>query len=170
MPDHPDSIARKKQLEYQQIAKAILDTNPIQYIKVKKLSDKARLPTKANSSDAGFDLYSSEDIEIPSGERAIVSTNISLAIHDGWVGLIWPRSGMAVKQGVDVFAGVIDAGYRGEIMVCLYNSGEDTVEIKHGDRIAQLLIQKIGNFTLAWTHEDLEQTDRGDGGFGSSGN
>tara|TARA_R110002020_G_scaffold194354_10_gene395168 strand:+ start:14728 stop:15240 length:513 start_codon:yes stop_codon:yes gene_type:complete len=169
MTDHPDSKARKDQLQYQQIVKAVLSSNPIKYIKVKQLSEDARLPTKANESDAGFDLYASEDTQIPSGERVMVSTSISLAIHDGWVGLIWPRSGMAVKQGVDVFAGVIDAGYRGEVKVCLYNSGKDTVEIKTGDRIAQLLIQKLANTTLAWTHGELDDTGRGEGGFGSSG-
>ncbi len=76
---------------------------------------------------------------------------------------------MAVKQGVDVFAGVIDAGYRGEVKVCLYNSGKDAVEIKIGDRIAQLLVQRLANCTLAWTYLELDDTGRGDGGFGSSG-
>ena len=169
MTDHPDTKARKNQLQYQQIAKAVFESDPIKYIKVKSLSENSRLPTKANKSDAGFDLYSSEDIQIPSGERVMVSTSIALAIHDGCVGLIWPRSGMAVKQGVDVFAGVIDAGYRGEVKVCLYNSGKDAVEIKIGDRIAQLLVQRLANCTLAFTYGELDDTERGDGGFGSSG-
>ena len=137
-------------------------------IKAKRLSDKAILPTKANEDDAGWDLYASESLSIPSNGRVLVGTSVSLAISTGSVGLIWPRSGLAVKQGIDVFAGVIDAGYRGEIKVCLFNSSDKTVEISEGDRIAQLIIQKINNVIFKESN-NLSNTLRGEGGFGSSG-
>ena len=137
-------------------------------LQVKLLSDKATLPSKANRFDAGFDLYASDDVSIYPNSRELVSTDIAIAIPNGCVGLIWPRSGLAVKEGIDVFAGVIDAGYRGEVKVCLYNSDGCTTEIKEGDRIAQLLIQKVSNFFIRKVKE-LDDTDRGSGGFGSSG-
>ena len=137
-------------------------------IKVKKLSDNTILPSKANDSDAGWDLYSSENASIPPSSRLLVGTSVSMAIPSDSVGLIWPRSGLAVKKGVDVFAGVIDSGYRGEIKVCLFNSSDKTVEITEGDRIAQILIQKINNVTFKES-DDLSETSRGRGGFGSSG-
>ena len=137
-------------------------------LQVKLLSDNGRLPYKTNRFDAGFDLYASEDIQIDSNSRELISTDIAVAIPNGYVGLIWPRSGLAVKKGIDVFAGVIDSGYRGEIKVCLYNSDRTTVEVMEGDRIAQLLIQKVGNFFIREVQE-LDDTDRGSGGFGSSG-
>jgi len=137
-------------------------------IEIKKLSDNAILPSKANDGDAGWDLYASESLEILPSSRELVGTSISMIIPLGSVGLIWPRSGLAVKEGIDVFAGVIDSGYRGEIKVCLYNSGGLTTEIKEGDRIAQLLIQKINNVTFKESNT-LSNTSRGRGGFGSSG-
>jgi dUTP pyrophosphatase len=91
-----------------------------------------------------------------------------MAIPEGYVGLIWPRSGMAYKYGLDVFAGVIDSGYRGDIGVILYNSQYNSYEINKGDRIAQILIQKVEDFELVEV-DDLEDSQRGKGGFGSSG-
>jgi dUTP pyrophosphatase len=137
-------------------------------LQVKLLSDKATLPSKANRFDAGFDLYASESVSIDPESRELIGTDIAVAIPNGHVGLIWPRSGLAVKQGIDVFAGVIDAEYRGEVKVCLYNSSNDIVELLEGDRIAQLLIQKVDNFFIRKVLE-LDDTDRGSGGFGSSG-
>ena len=93
---------------------------------------------------------------------------MTLAIPNSFVGLIWPRSGMAVKQGVDVLAGVIDSGYRGEVKVCLLNTGNMPVTIDVGDRIAQILFQEVPKFKLVET-TDLNETERNSGGFGSSG-
>ena len=101
--------------------------------------------------------------------RRLVSTSISLAIPEGHVGLVWPRSGLSIKKGIDVFAGVIDSGYRGEVKVCLFNSGATAFDIDEGDRIAQILIQKISDCKMVGV-ESLDGSDRGDGGFGSSGN
>lgn len=105
---------------------------------------------------------------IESNERTIVKTGIALHIPDRYVGLIWPRSGMAVKYGIDVFAGVIDAGYRGEVGVCLYNSSDKDFYVQKGDRIAQILFQKVSQHNMIEV-QSLEDSERGEGGFGSSG-
>jgi len=180
--NHPDHIARVKQLC--DINSGINWIAPTQSkdkccnrkLQVKKLSDTAIIPTKAHLSDAGWDLYASEACVIPPKERCVIKTGISLAIPEGYVGLIWPRSGLAVKKGVDVLAGVVDAGYRGEVMVCLLNtqyfcdiSGqEDHIDINVGDRIAQILFQRVPYFKLIEV-DDLKDTERSESGFGSSG-
>ena len=137
-------------------------------IKVKKLSTQATIPTKANNSDAGWDLYASEDAIIDPSKSELVSTHISFAIPEGYVGLIWDRSGMAAKRGLHRFAGVIDSGYRGEVKVCLWNSSDKYCVINDGERIAQILFQEVPHFTMNEV-ESLDDTDRGEGGFGSSG-
>ena len=138
-------------------------------IKVQKLQPEARIPTKANSTDAGFDLYAMLDGStiLNPKEVKLIPTGIAMAIHRGYVGLIWDRSSMGVK-GIHRFAGVVDSGYRGEIKVCLYNSNDRPYLVNSGDRIAQILIQRIDDFYLREV-ESLNETDRGDGGFGSSG-
>ena len=137
-------------------------------VEVVRLNEDATLPTRANSGDAGWDLYASEDITVSANARSLIGTSISLAIPIKYVGLIWPRSGLAVKNGVDVFAGVIDSSYRGEVKVCLYNSSDTPLNITKGDRIAQILIQEVPFFRLEEVIE-LNETSRGEGGFGSSG-
>ena len=133
---------------------------------IKRLTETSTTPTKANSSDAGFDLYSDEDVIIKSGESVLVSTGVAMAIPENHAGLIWDRSSMGGK-GIHSFAGVVDSGYRGEVKVCLFNTGED-YKIVRGDRIAQILIQPAPNIELIEV-EDLNDTERGIGGFGSSG-
>ena len=133
---------------------------------IKRLTETSTTPTKANSSDAGCDLYSDEDVIIKSGESVLVSTGVAMAIPENHAGLIWDRSSMGVK-GIHRFAGVVDSGYRGEVKVCLFNTGED-YKIVRGDRIAQILIQPVPNIELREV-EDLNNTERGIGGFGSSG-
>jgi dUTP pyrophosphatase len=138
-------------------------------ISVKKLDPDATIPTKANLLDAGYDLYAvvSGSAILNPGETKLVPTGIAMAIPRGYAGLIWDRSSMGTK-GIHRFAGVVDAGYRGEIKVCLYNSNDRPYRLSSGDRIAQILIQKVGDFYLREV-EDLNETGRGDGGFGSSG-
>ena len=94
-------------------------------IRVQKLSSTSRLPSKANEFDAGWDLYASDDAVIEPSKTELIGTDIALGIPEGYVGLIWDRSGMAAKKGIHRFAGVIDSGYRGEIQVCLWNSSEE---------------------------------------------
>ena len=137
-------------------------------IHVKLLNDQAKLPTKAHENDAGWDLYSIEEATILPGNRTTIKTGISCQIPNEYVGLIWPRSGLSVKNGIDVLAGVVDATYRGEIMVCLLNTSRDTVFLSTGTRIAQILFQEVPRFVLTQA-SSLDDTDRGEGGFGSSG-
>jgi len=136
-------------------------------LKIKKLHNNATLPTKGNPSDAGYDLYSSEKVAIPAGATVLVSTGISMAIPEGYVGLIWDRSSMGVK-GVHRHAGVIDSGYRGHIKVCLHNTSRDTYHVEYGDRIAQILLQQAPEFNLEEV-DSLDDTERGEAGFGSTG-
>jgi len=137
-------------------------------IRCKKLCSEATIPTRSHAHDAGWDLYASENCTIQPSRRQLVKTDIAMAIPEGHVGLIWPRSGLATKSGVDVFAGVVDSGYRGGVGVCLYNSGRVGLVIKKGDRIAQILFQEVPNMTMLEVNE-LNESNRGSDGFGSSG-
>jgi dUTP pyrophosphatase len=137
-------------------------------ISVQLLDNNAKVPTKANPNDAGFDLYSVLDTVIPPKQRKTVRTGIAIQMPDHLAGLIWPRSGLSVKQGIDVLAGVVDSGYRGEIMVCLYNTSDEVVGINTGDRIAQIIFQEVPRVTME-VHDTLGSSQRGDNGFGSSG-
>jgi len=126
------------------------------------------IPAHAHPGDAGADLQSSVDDVLPARGRKLISTGLRIALPAGHVGLIWPRSGFAVKQGIDCGAGVIDSQYRGEIKVLLFNHSDQDVPIQKGDRIAQLLVQKVETVQFERV-DDLEATDRGDNGFGSTG-
>ena len=137
------------------------------YFEVKLLHDSAKAPTKGHMSDAGWDLYAFETVSIPAGATVLVSTGISMAIPKDHVALIWDRSSMGVK-GIHRHAGVVDSGYRGEVKVCLHNATKEPYHIERGDRIAQMLIQEAPNFIQHVVHE-LDSTNRGDGGFGSTG-
>tara|TARA_A100001515_G_scaffold104649_1_gene85341 strand:+ start:105 stop:530 length:426 start_codon:yes stop_codon:yes gene_type:complete len=137
------------------------------FFESKMLYDSSRVPTKGHMDDAGWDLYSFETVSIPAGATVLVSTGIAMAIPKGYVGLIWDRSSMGVK-GIHRHAGVIDSGYRGEVKVCLHNTTKEPYHIEKGDRIAQMLIQEAPTFIQHVVHE-LDSTDRGDGGFGSTG-
>jgi dUTP pyrophosphatase len=127
-------------------------------------------PVYAKPGDAGADLRSTSAVTISAGERSLVPTGVSIALPAGYVGLVHPRSGLAAKHGITVLntPGTIDAGYRGEIMVILYNSSKTDFEVAVGDRIAQLVIQTVetANFLSV---EKLPETERGESGFGSSG-
>ncbi|KAF2800026.1 dUTP diphosphatase [Melanomma pulvis-pyrius CBS 109.77] len=137
-------------------------------LQVLLLSDKARAPTKGSAFAAGHDLYSARDIVIPARGRARVDTDISIAVPAGTYGRVAPRSGLAAKHGIDTMAGVIDADYRGQVGVILANLSETDFEIKTGDRIAQLIVEKIVMPEVVVV-EKLEDSVRGAGGFGSTG-
>lgn len=128
----------------------------------------ARLPTRGSQLAAGLDLYSVEELTIAAGQRALVSTGLSAAIPAGFYGRVAPRSGLAVEHGLDVLAGVIDSDYRGEIRCALINHGREPLRIEVGQRIAQLIIEAIATPEPVWADE-LEETARGAGGFGSTG-
>jgi dUTP pyrophosphatase len=137
-------------------------------ISVQLINKHAKVPTKANLNDAGFDLYSTLDTVISPKQRKTVRTGIAIQMPDHLAGLIWPRSGLSVKHGIDVLAGVVDSGYRGEIMVCLYNTSDEIVSINTGDRIAQIIFQEVPRVTME-VHDTLGSSQRGENGFGSSG-
>jgi dUTP pyrophosphatase len=126
------------------------------------------LPEYASGGAAGADLRASAPIEIPPGGRAAVPTGLRLQIPPGHVGLVWPRSGLAVRHGIDTLAGVIDSDYRGEVRVVLVNHGDEPFRIAPGDRVAQLLVQRVERARFAEAPR-LGATERGDGGFGSTG-
>jgi dUTP pyrophosphatase len=137
-------------------------------INIKLLNENAKVPVRNNLSDAGYDLYSTEEGVILAGERKLIKTGISLAIPHGNYGRIAPRSGLAYKSGLDVFAGVIDSTYRGEVGVILFNSSKNDFSYTIGDRIAQIIIEQC--FTVDFQEVDgLCDTTRGDSGFGASG-
>ena len=127
-------------------------------------------PVYAKPGDAGADLKSTEDLVVPAGGRQLVKTGIKIAMPDGYVGLVHPRSGLAAKHGITVLnaPGTVDAGYRGEIMVTLLNTSNEPFEVRRGDRIAQLLFQRVDRADFIPVSE-LPESARGDGGFGSSG-
>lgn len=133
-----------------------------------KLHPSARLPTRGSRFAAGLDLYSVEDLTIPAHGRRAVRTGLAVAIPRGFYGRVAPRSGLAMKHGLDVLAGVIDGDYRGEIMCALINHGEEPFRVETGTRVAQLVIEAIATPGAVWS-EDLQETERGRGGFGSTG-
>ncbi|MEU5840505.1 dUTP diphosphatase [Rhodococcus sp. NPDC047139] len=140
-------------------------------IPLRRLDPELPVPTRAHPGDAGVDLCTSVDLILRPGERALVGTGIAVALPEGTVGLIHPRSGLAAKFGLSVVntPGTVDAGYRGEIKVCLINHDtEHAVELRRGDRIAQLLVQRVELVDFVEVDE-LDDTARGSGGYGSSG-
>jgi dUTP pyrophosphatase len=146
-------------------------------IKIKKLNPNAIIPTNGSEYAAGWDLYACEDAKIAPGNSAFIHTGIAIEIPEGYFGAIYARSGLACKQGLRPAncVGVIDSDYRGEIQVCLHNDDLERFTerfsfnfISKGDRIAQLIIQKYEPINFIEVDE-LEDTSRGDGGFGSSG-
>ncbi len=141
-------------------------------LQIKLLNEFATMPIRAHAGDAGMDLTyaGADEFFLPGGKRRLVSTGIAVAIPIGYVGLIHPRSGLAHKNGITVLntPGTIDAAYRGEIKVNLYNTDERSLWIKPGDRIAQLVIQQVELPELVQV-EELDETSRGENGHGSSG-
>jgi len=140
-------------------------------ILVTKLHPSAIIPTYAKPGDAGADLYSIEEKTLKPGERALVKTGIAIALPEGYVGLVHPRSGLALKNGISVVnsPGTIDSGYRGEIGVVLINHDlNESFSVKVGDRIAQLVIQKFET-AIFKTVSQLPPSERASGGYGSTG-
>jgi dUTP pyrophosphatase len=140
-------------------------------ILVTKLDNNAVIPTYAKPGDAGADLYAISDLVLTPGERALVKTGIAIALPNGYVGLVHPRSGLGLKNGISVVntPGTIDAGYRGEIGVVLINHDlHESFQVKKGDRIAQLVIQKVENAQFKMVNQ-LPESERAAGGYGSTG-
>lgn len=140
-------------------------------VHIKLLDPELPAPAYAKPGDAGADLRSRIDFELEPGERALVPTGVAITLPEGYVGLVHPRSGLATKNGITIVnaPGTVDSGYRGELMVTLLNTDKTkSFHVQRGDRIAQLVIQKYEHATFTVVDE-LEQTERGSSGFGSSG-
>ena len=140
-------------------------------VHIKLLDPELPAPAYAKPGDAGADLRSRIDFDLEPGERALVPTGVAIALPEGYVGLVHPRSGLATKNGIPIVnaPGTVDSGYRGELMVTLLNTDKTkSFHVQRGDRIAQLIIQKYEHATFTVVDE-LDQTERGSSGFGSSG-
>jgi len=138
-------------------------------MKFVKMSDTAIAPTKAHTFDAGWDLYADEHVAIMPGTTQVVKTGIAFDIPQGFAGLIWPRSGLSARYGIDVLGGVVDSGYQGEVKVVLCNTGNGTWTSAPSTRIAQIVFQPILMGGLFEVEDFQDQTTRGEDGFGSTG-
>lgn len=139
-------------------------------IPVRRLHRDASLPERAHPDDAGADLRTVDAVELEPGGRAMVPTGIAVAIPDGYAGFVVPRSGLAARHGLGIVnaPGLIDAGYRGEVKVLLVNHGSETVRLEPGERVAQLVVAPVAIAGFVEV-DDLPDSDRGAGGFGSTG-
>ena len=137
-------------------------------IKIKKLHPEAIIPSYAHPGDAGLDLYSCEDKLIKAGEREIISTGIAIEIPEGYVALVWDKSGLAGNAGIKTMAGVGDSGYRGEYKIVLFNTSKEDYYVKKSQKICQILIQPVEKAEIEEVSE-LSETSRGENGFGSTG-
>ena len=137
-------------------------------LKIKKLHKDAIIPQYAHFDDAGFDLFAIEDTLVKKNERAVVKIGIAMEIPTGYVGLVWDKSGISVKEGVKTIAGVVDSTYRGEALVAVINLGNTDYLFKKGHKVAQMIIQKKETVEFEEVNE-LTETKRGEGGFGSTG-
>ena len=149
----------------------MIGANDVRTLKIRRLDTGLPLPTRAHDTDAGIDLYASGDCELAPGHRALVGTGIAVAVPAGYVGLVHPRSGLAARAGLSIVnaPGTVDAGYRGEIKINLINlDPTEPVRIARGDRIAQLLVQRVELWEVEEVGE-LDRTDRGESGHGSTG-
>ena len=137
-------------------------------IRVMKLSESATIPTRGSEVAAGWDLYASQECVVPARGKAIIATDIAIAVPVGYYGRVAPRSGMAWKKHTDIGAGVIDADYRGPVGVVMFNHADEDLQVELGDRVAQLVIEQISMAPLTQV-DSLDDTERGEGGYGSTG-
>ena len=139
-------------------------------VEVRRLDPAAALPAYAHPGDAGADLVTTVDVQLAPGERVLVPTGLAIALPPGYVGLVHPRSGLALRLGLSIVntPGTVDAGYRGEVKVLLVNTdATETVALARGDRIAQLVVQEVSHARFVEV-DTLPDADRGDGGYGST--
>ncbi|RCI15613.1 hypothetical protein L249_3436 [Ophiocordyceps polyrhachis-furcata BCC 54312] len=165
-PANPSPPAKRIKMTDESTTPATVESVPA--LQVKKLSDKARLPTRGSAFAAGYDLYAARETVIPARGKALVDTDISIAVPAGTYGRVAPRSGLASKNFIDTGAGVIDADYRGPVKVLLFNHADADYDVKEGDRVAQLVLERIVTPDVVEVQK-LEESVRGAGGFGSTG-
>ena len=163
----PPHISRMASTE-QETIKRVAD-NVLPSLKIKKLSENATVPTKGSDLAAGYDLVSAMDVTIPPRGKALAKTDIAMAIPHGCYGRIAPRSGLAWKHHIDIGAGVIDADYRGNVGVVMFNLADKEFKVEKGMRIAQLILERYEWNAVIEEVDDLDDTVRGSGGYGSTG-
>lgn len=147
-----------------------MNESPV-YIRIKRLDESLPIPSYAHEGDAGLDLYAASDVSLRPGERALIPTGIAVAIPQGFAGYVQPRSGLAMSQGLGLAnsPGLVDSGYRGEIRVVAVNFDRgEAIQIKRGDKIAQLVVLQVPSVRFLEV-EELPESRRGAGGFGSTG-
>lgn len=154
-------------LEWERVSDRVTGTVPL---RIKRLHPDVELPSYAHPGDAGLDIRSAEEVVLQPGERALVSTGFAMALPEGYAAFVQPRSGLASKHGISIVntPGLIDCHYRGEVKVILVNLGGEPFRVRKGDRIAQMVIQRVERAEVLEV-EELEDTARGEGGFGSTG-
>ncbi|KAJ9575700.1 hypothetical protein L9F63_007459, partial [Diploptera punctata] len=145
-----------------------MPSEKIAILRFVKLTEKAFAPVRGSAKAAGFDLKSAYDTEIPARGKALIKTDLQIELPSGCYGRIAPRSGLALKHHIDVGAGVVDEDYRGNVGVVLFNHSDEIFRVNRGDRIAQLICEQIFYPQLEEV-KDLDETERGKGGFGSTG-
>lgn len=145
------------------------DINDEEKLYVQRITKMATIPERGSKYAAGFDLSSAENITIPSKSRGVIKTDLIIKVPQGTYGRIAPRSGLAIKKFIDIGAGVIDSDYRGNVGIVIFNFGDEDFEVNIGDRIAQLVLEKIWLGDVEEVNEIKDLTERGDGGFGSTG-
>ncbi len=137
-------------------------------LNVKKLHPKAKVPSYAHLGDAGMDLYAAEEVTIEAGKVGRVRSGVAMEIPMGYVGLCWDKSGLSMNHSLKVLGGVIDAGFRGELILGVLNLGTEPYTFRQGEKVMQMLIQKVESLEIVEVSE-LSDTVRGEGGFGSTG-
>ncbi|MBC7253039.1 MAG: dUTP diphosphatase [Actinobacteria bacterium] len=139
-------------------------------LRIRRLRPDAELPSYAHPGDAGLDIRSAEEVILQPGERRLIGTGLAMALPEGYAAFLQPRSGLAARHGISIVntPGLIDCHYRGEVKVVLVNLGQEPFQVKKGDRIAQMVIQRVERAEVLEV-EELEDTARGEGGFGSTG-
>jgi len=137
-------------------------------LRIKRLDPEVPLPSYGYEGDAACDLCAREEVTLAPGERAQVATGLAMAIPEGYAGLVWDKSGLSHRHGLKTMGGVIDAGYRGEVMVAVVNLGKEAYTIEQYHKVAQLVVQRVEAVTIEEV-EELGEAERGERGFGSSG-
>lgn len=140
-------------------------------MRVKRLTPNATIPTRGSEEAAGYDLYAAHDCTIPARSKALIKTDLAIAVPYGCYGRIAPRSGFAWKKHTDIGAGVVDSDYRGNVGIVVFNLSDKSVDVAHGERIAQLILERIcfADIVEVGLDDELGETKRADGGFGSTG-
>ena len=137
-------------------------------LKIKKLNPEAKLPCYAKSGDAGMDIFVAEDVTVNPGQSIGIKSGLAFEVPEGYVGLLWDKSGLSIKHGIKILGGVLDSGFRGEVIVGVINLGKEPYTFEKGHKLTQMLIQPVERVEIEEV-EILSESERGSGGLGSTG-